>query len=498
MKQSIVSLSAIRQREKIARKEISPVELVRAHIEQIEALNPGINAICATDFDRAIEAARTAEQAVLLGKPLGLLHGLPLGVKDLTDTAGLLTTYGNTGFTDHIPTRDNSLIERLRKAGAIVLAKTNTPDRGAGANTRNAVWGATGNPFDPKLNAGGSSGGSSAALATDMVPLATGTDVGGSLRIPAALCGVVGMRPSPGMIGQDQRALGWAVLNTIGPMARTVKDTALLFAASMGADSMDPLTFPAAPGTVWPLNNTDLSGLRVGYTEDFGFCAVDPMIRRSFTQRVKTLGRFVHTCEPVEFDLPDVHRTFDVLRAEAFLAQLGDISASERESLSPNVRANLELAESMTLADRARAHLAQTQIMREFARVLSSYDIILSPVTPVSPFAWTTWYAETIDGQAMQNYYQWLALTYVVTLATNPAISVPMGLDEAGMPFGVQVIGRLYGDARLLEIAAGLEAALHDHAQFSRPLAELGKLTTPNPSLKSIVTHPPVTNTQHN
>ncbi|MFW8565385.1 amidase [Orrella sp. 11846] len=493
MKQTIVSLSAVEQRQKIARKEISPVELVRAHIEQIESLNPGLNAICATDFERAIETARTAEQSVIMGKPLGLLHGLPIGVKDLTDTAGLLTTYGNTSYTQHIPKQDNSLITRLKLAGGIVLAKTNTPDMGAGANTRNEVWGATGNPFNTQLNAGGSSGGSAAALATDMVPLATGTDVGGSLRIPAALCGVVGMRPSPGFIGQDQRKLGWAVLNTIGPMARDVADTALFFAASMGADAADPLVFPADPATVWPQRRVELSALRVGYTEDFDCCQVDPMIRRVFMQRVRAIADHVHVCEPVTFDFPDAHETFDVLRAEGFLAQMGSVSENDLASLSPNVRANLELAQRMTLADRAKAHLSQTRLMRQFAQAFQKYDIILSPTTPVTPFPWTTWYADTIEGQAMQNYYQWLALTYVITLSTQPALSLPMGLDEAGMPFGMQIIAPLYKDGRLLAIAKEFEDAFAHQPNLSRPKTEFGKLTVRNDSLRSIVTHAPGT-----
>lgn len=491
MKQTLVTLSATEQRALIGRKEISPVELVKAHIEQIESYNPGVNAICATDFDRALSTAQVAEQAVVNGEPLGPLHGLPVGIKDLTETAGLLTTYGNTDYTGNVPTHDNSMVARLRKAGAIVLAKTNTPDMGAGANTRNAVWGATGNPFNPKLNAGGSSGGSAAALATDMVPLASGTDVGGSLRIPAALCGVVGMRPTPGMIGQDGRKLGWAVLNTIGPMARNVRDTALLYAASMGEDRLDPLAFPADPSTVWPVQPVDLSTLRVGYTEDFGCCAVDPMIRRVFGHRINAIARHVKSCEPVSMDLGDVHRAFDILRAEGFLAQMAQTYQDNPDSLSPNVRANMDIASKLTLADRAWAHIEQTNLMQRFARAFREYDIIISPTTPVTPFPWSQLYADTIDGQTMENYYQWLALTYVVTLSTHPALSLPVGLDEAGMPFGMQLIGPMYQDGRLLASAHAFETAFAHDAKLARPIPILGSLTQDRASLKSIVTHPP-------
>ena len=216
----LTGLSAIALRRLIGARQLSPVELLDACIARIEALNPFVNAICATDFERARAAARAAEAEVMRGEPLPLLHGLPLGVKDLQDTAGLRTTYGNIGFRDHLPLADNGLVARLKRAGAIVTAKTNVPDMGAGANTRNPVWGATGNPFNPALNAGGSSGGSAAALAVDMLPLCTGSDTGGSLRIPAALCGVVGLRPSPGLVANDSRPLGWSVISVHCPVPR--------------------------------------------------------------------------------------------------------------------------------------------------------------------------------------------------------------------------------------------------------------------------------------
>src|SRR5689334_5351030 len=256
---ALPELSAVELRRLIGSRQISPVELMDACIARIESLNPAVNAIAATDFDRAREAARAAEQQVMSGAPLPLLHGLPLGVKDLQDTAGLLTTYGNVGLRGHVPARDIALVARLKSAGAIVTAKTNVPDMGAGANTRNPVWGATGNPFDPSLNAGGSSGGSAAALAVDMLPLCTGSDTGGSLRIPAALCGVVGFRPSPGLVPNDSRPLGWSVISVLGPMGRTVDDTALQLAASVGHEPRDPLSYAADPASFWPLPEIDVS-----------------------------------------------------------------------------------------------------------------------------------------------------------------------------------------------------------------------------------------------
>jgi len=484
--------SAVELRRLIGSKQLSPVELMDACIARIEALNPAVNAIAATDFERARASARAAEADVMRGAPLGLLHGLPLGVKDLQDTAGLLTTYGNAGLRGNVPAHDNGLVARLRAAGAIVTAKTNVPDMGAGANTRNPVWGATGNPFDPSLNAGGSSGGSAAALAVDMLPIATGSDTGGSLRIPAALCGVVGLRPSPGLVANDARPLGWSVISVLGPMGRNVSDTALQLAASVGFDARDPLSHAEHGASFWPLASVDLSTLRVGTTEDFGLCIVDPEIRRVFRDRVEAIRPWVACCEPVDLQLGDADRAFDTLRAESFVAAFADTYRNAPDTLGPNVRANVEMAAAITLADRAWAHLEQTRIARCFARAFERFDVILAPTTPVTPFPWTELYAGRIDGQAMRNYYHWLGLTYVVTLATNPALSLPCGRDEHGMPFGLQLIGRLRGDAALLAAAQAFEHAFETTPALSRPRPDLEALRVPRPELKSIVTHPPV------
>src|SRR6185436_10995010 len=243
----VLSKTAVELRRLIGSKELSPVELLEACIERIERINPAVNAVTATCYDRARAEATTAEKAALRGEPLGLLHGLPTGVKDLDDTGGLLTTYGSPLYRDFVPQRDGAMVARVRAAGAIVVGKTNVPEFGAGANSRNVVWGATGNPFDPTLNAGGSSGGSAAALATDMLPLCTGSDTGGSLRIPAALCGVVGLRPSPGLVPMNGRPLGWTPISVLGPMGRNVADVRMLFAAQLGVDNRDPLSHALDP-----------------------------------------------------------------------------------------------------------------------------------------------------------------------------------------------------------------------------------------------------------
>ncbi|HMS78133.1 MAG TPA: amidase [Burkholderiaceae bacterium] len=488
---ALVALSAIELRAAIGRRALSPVELLDACIARIEAIDPAVNAIAARDFERARAAARAAEAAVMRGDALPPLHGLPLGVKDLLDTEGLLSTSGNVGLRDHVPARDNSLVAALRAAGAIVVAKTNVPDMGAGANTRNPVWGATGNPFDPRLNAGGSSGGSAAALATDMLPLCTGSDTGGSLRIPAALCGVVGLRPSPGLVANRSRPLGWSAISVLGPMGRDVADTAFMLSACVGLDTHDALSYPAEAAPLRALPETDPSSLRVGWTEDFGWCAVDPEIRRTFRARVDAVSKLVARCEPIDLALDDPHPAFDVIRAESFVAAFAETYARAPETLGPNVRANVELAAAVTLADRARAHLAQTRIAAAFADALDRYDLILAPVTPVSPFPWSELYATRVDGVAMRTYYEWLALCYVVTLSTHPALSLPCGRDAHGMPFGLQVIGRLRGEVALLSAARAFERAFAGDPALARPRPQIDALRTPRPELKSIVTHPP-------
>ncbi|NUU00998.1 amidase [Herbaspirillum robiniae] len=491
MQDTIVEKSAVELRRLIGGKQLSPVELLDACIARIEDINPHINAVTATCFERARDEAKAAEQAVVDGKPLGLLHGLPIGIKDLEETAGLLTTYGSAIYRNNVPTRDNALVARLRAAGAIVAGKTNVPEMGAGANSRNVVWGATGNPFNPMLNAGGSSGGSAAALAADLLPLCSGSDTGGSLRIPAAKCGVVGFRPSPGLVPSERKLLGWTPISVVGPMGRDVADTVLQLRATAGMHMTDPLSYPLGEDPFAALPEVDLSRLRIGYTEDFGVCEVDDGIRQVFRDKMAAIGALVAVCEPVEIDMGEAHRCFDVIRAESFVAGFEAAYRRDPSSLGPNTRANYEMGAAMTLADSAWAAGEQTRIFRRFQQLYERYDLILSPTTPVSPFPWSELYLKEVNGVALQNYYRWLALTYVVTLATNPSISLPCGSDHRGMPFGLQVTGAFRADAHVLACAATLESAFAGSAQLRRPRPDLDKLRSVNAPLKSIVTAAP-------
>src|SRR4051794_17015610 len=264
-------LTAVAARRLIGRKKLAPSELMESCIVRIEAVDHAVNAIVARDFDRARAAAKSADAAVARGENLPPLHGLPIGIKDLQETEGLRTTFGSPIFRDHVPTADERIVAAVRSAGAIVLGKTNTPEFGAGANTRNAVYGATGNPFDPTLSAAGSSGGSAVALATGMVPICSGSDTGGSLRNPAAFSGIVGFRPTPGLVANERRGLGWNNLSVAGPMARTVPDLCLLLSTMVSDDTRDPLAAKVNAADYATPAPVDLSRLRVALTPDFGF-----------------------------------------------------------------------------------------------------------------------------------------------------------------------------------------------------------------------------------
>ena len=488
----LTALSSVALRRRIGTKEISPAELLEACIARIAALNPAVNAIAATDYARAHAQAKAAEGAALRGDPLGPLHGLPTGIKDLHETEGLLTTYGSPIYRDFVPKADAAMVALVRKAGAVIVAKTNVPEFGADANSRNPVWGATGNPFDPALNAGGSSGGSAVALACDMLPVCTGSDTGGSLRIPAAMCGVVGFRLSPGVVPMDLRGLGWTPISVLGPMGRTVADTRLLFSAQLGMDDREPLAFPLRPDEVSCARPIDLGRLRVAWTEDFGQCPVSREIRATMRARVDAMRHLYRTCDEVHFDFGEADRCFDVVRALNFVARYQGAYDKDPSSLGDNVRANYEAGSKMSLKDAAWAHAEQTRIFRRFQAHFRDYDLVLSPTTSVSPFPWTELYLAELEGRKLANYYHWLALTYYITLVTNPSISLPCGVDPKGMPFGLQVTGRFRGDAYLLDATEAMEQAFAKIPSLHRPRPDVAKLRHKlPPELKSIVTHPP-------
>ena len=480
-------LTAVEARRLIGQRRLLPSVLLESCIQRIEAVDHAVNAMVARDYAGARAAAAAADWAVARGEALGLLHGLPLGVKDLDDAAGLPTTQGSPIFRDSVAESDSRMVAALRSAGAVVLGKTNTPEFGAGANTRNAVYGATGNPFDPSRSAAGSSGGSAVALAAGMVPIATGSDTGGSLRNPASFCGVVGFRPTPGLVPNEGRTLGWSPLPVLGPMARTVLDLCLLLAAMVSDDSRDPLATTVhgrrvrrAEDFARP-DSIDLSRLRVALTPDFGFAPVERHIAEVFAEKT---GLFRHVFARADDTTPDcagADEAFEVTRALNFLAQHLDKVRTRPEDVGPNVRANVEEGLRYGAADVARALALQTGLYRRWQAFFGEYDIVLTPAITVSPRPWRELYPAEIDGRRTRTYFHWLALAYAVTLAGHPALSLPMGLDRAGMPFGLQIVGPRGGDTLVLSVAAALESMLAGDPRTARPVPDLAALRAAAP-----------------
>lgn len=476
-------LTAVELRRRIGAKEISPVEVLESCLTRIALINPAVNAMVVLDADRA----REAEAAVMRGDDLGPLHGIPVAVKDAQDLKGVRTTYGSPIHADHVPAQDGACIARLRDAGAILIGKTNTPEWSAGANSRNPVHGVTANPFDLTRSAAGSSGGSAAALACGMAPLASGSDMGGSLRNPAGYCGIVGMRPSPGLVASDKRAIGWSPLATDGPMARTVADTALMLSVMASDDARDPLAYTLPDEPVrgrperWVLPPVALKGLKLAFTDDFGFAPTEQHIRRVFRSRVAAIAPLFAAAEETSPDCTGADDAFAVLRASNFLASHGAGYRTDPHMYGPLVRANLEEALTYSLSDYARAASAQTRIYRAYQAFFAQHDVLVSPTITLSPRPWSESYPTEIDGVATQSYYHWLALAYAVTLAGHPAVSLPLGRDEAGLPFGLQIVGRRGGDAQVLAVAAALEEACASEPLLCRPVPDLVALAEAKP-----------------
>ncbi len=485
-------LSAREARALIGGRALSPVELAEACIDRIETLDHAVNAIVACDLDALRDSARAAERAVMAGEALGPLHGLPVVVKDMEDVAGLPTTYGSEIHRDNRPATDGARVAAIRAAGGLPFAKTNVPEWSAGANTRNRVYGTTANPFDTTRSCAGSSGGSAVALALGYAPLATGSDMGGSLRTPAAYCGVVGFRPSPGVVPDEVRGMAALALSTYGPMGRDVADAALLLSVQAHADGRDPLTAVADGRTAWRSDDfarlpaSDLGRLRVAVTPDFGFAPTSAAVRRTFDAAIAALTSTFGAVEAAHPDCADADRIFAVLRAVYFLAAYSDHVEARPELVGPNVTANVLEGRQYDAGDVARALAMQGAYHRRWQAFFGDVDIVLSPVATLQPRNWHELAPTEIDGRAMQSYYQWLGLAYASTLAGHPSISVPCGIDEEGLPFGLQIVGRRHDDLRLLSIAAAVQAAIGRTPDLDNRRPDLTALRTAPPLRETV------------
>jgi Asp-tRNA(Asn)/Glu-tRNA(Gln) amidotransferase A subunit family amidase len=471
-------LTAVEARAAILAGKLSPIELMGSCLKRIADVNPAVNAIVALDPERALAMARDAEAKIAKKEQLGVLAGLPVGIKDLHLTAGYPTTWGSPLFRNAIASTDSGLVTRLKSAGGIAFAMTNVPEFGAGANTKNLVYGATGNPFDTSLTAAGSSGGAAAALATGMAPLATGSDYAGSCRTPAAFCGVVGMRPSPGLCPAPDRLAGLIPWVVLGPMARTVDDMYLLLNAMRGVDYDDPFSSANAT-TGWPdrLSPRDLKTVTMAFTADFGMAPVARTIRTTFAARLAKIAPTFAQAEQTHPDCTGAHRIFEVHRGLTFVSQHQERLTAHRDRLGPAVIHDTEAGLAMTAAEIGRAFVDQAAFARRFNRFFETYDVLIAPAAAVSPFPHAWPFVADIDGETMSSYLRWLSLAYISTMALCSVVAVPCGRDDKGLPFGIQIIGPQGADRKVLEVAKALETMFAGDSDLARPTPDIAALT---------------------
>ncbi|GIH94948.1 amidase [Planobispora siamensis] len=450
-------LTAVEMLELLRTRQICATELLDAHLRRIEEVNPRVNAIVTLTAERALDEAEAADRDLAKGVWRGPLHGLPVAYKDLTDTAGIRTTYGSRIFADHVPERDALIVRRMREAGAITVGKTNTPEFGTGSHTVNEIFGATRNPYDLSRSAGGSSGGAAAALACGMIPLADGSDMGGSLRNPASFCNVVGLRPTPGRVPSPTPRAAWFTLGVSGPMARTVEDLTLLMSVVAGFDPSSPLSI-AESGAVFTesLDLLDLTGLRIAWSPDLGGLPVDAETAKVTAGAPAVLAGLGAHVERVELDLSDAEEAFRTYRAWYYLLSYGDLP---QEELGENVRWNVERGRAVTGADLARAERLRSGLYQRMSAFFDTYDFLIAPVSQVPPFPVDAPYVTEINGEELPDYLAWMRSAYWVSVLHAPAASVPCGFTSAGLPVGVQIVGRPFADLRVLRLAHAFERA---------------------------------------
>ncbi len=473
----LCDLSAVEALKQLKAREISAVELFDSCVKRIEAVNPSVNAIVASDFD-AGRAQASRIDAKLGKQQSGMLAGLPVAIKDLEATQGLTTAYGSLEYKDHVPDYSDPMVAAVATVDGNIFCKTNVPEFGAGGNTVNLVYGATCNPFNRQKTCAGSSGGAAVALATGMVPLATGSDYGGSLRTPAGFCGVTGFRPSPGVAAYAHNGVGLNPFVVLGPMGRTVADVHLLLRAQASFDQRDPFS-PAVSAIPDTLEPTDLSTITAAWSVDLGCCDVDQQIADVFTSRMQNVKSVFKQCDNGHPDFENIHNTFEVLRGVFFVAGHQERLKNNRQLLGQNVIDNTERGLNLTASEIGQAFVQQSIIYRQALEFFASTnaDVLICPAASVSPFEHSQLAVTEINGTPMQTYMQWLALAYAPTMALCCSCVIPCGLDHKGLPYGVQLVGPRGSDAKLLGIAASLEQHFSKDVVTARPLPDLTALT---------------------
>ena len=444
---------------RIQRRDVSVTEVMESHLSRIAAVNPSLNAIVTLVADHARRKAGEADEALSSGAVVGPLHGLPVAHKDLFTTQGIRTTFGSRVFEDFVPDTDALIVRRLGDAGAITVGKTNTPEFGAGSQTFNEVFGATRNPYDITKTCGGSSGGSAVALASGMVPIADGSDLGGSLRNPAGYCNVVGFRTSPGRVPIWPRHAGWYAFNIHGPMARTVGDVALVLEAVSGPDPRDPQSLNEPAGVFRAPLDRDFAGVKVAWSGDLGGLPVDPRVTAVLDRQrvtVESLGCITEEAAP---DLSDADEIFTTWRAWLYELAYGDLLDTHRALLKDTVVWNIEAGRELTGPQIAQVERQRTDLYQRLRGFFDEYEFLMLPVSQVPPFDVESPYVTEIGGVAMESYIDWMRSCYYISVTGLPAISVPAGFTDDGLPVGLQIVGRHRDDIGVLQLAHAFEQA---------------------------------------
>lgn len=441
----------------IQQRNLSALEVVEAHLAQIERFNPQVNAIVSLVAKRALEEARLADKKLAAGEDVGPLHGIPIAFKDYHNVAGIPTTCGSLALRDNIPVQDDLIVERMRAAGAITIGKTNVPEF-AGAHTYNEVFGATHNPYDLSRTAGGSSGGAAAALATGMLPLADGSDMGGSCRFPAAFCNVVGMRTSPGRVPRYPNQAAWSGLHVQGPMARNVADAAFMMSVIAGPDNKSPISIEEPSQQFQKSLDRDLTGLRVAWTADLGGAIpVDASVKSTFKKQVKVFESLGCSVEEACPDFADADDIFRVLRAWEFEMTYAELFDRFRELIKPSFIWNLEEGRRLNGTDIGKAIRLRTELYHRMRQFFEQYDVLLLPVSPIPPFSGDIEYPKVISGVQMETYIDWMRSCYYISATEHPSLSVPGGFTPDGLPFGLQIVGRHRADFEVLQVGYAFE-----------------------------------------
>jgi amidase len=456
----ICFLRAVDMLDLIRQKKLSAREVMQAHLKQISRVNPKVNAVVThVPEEKLMAQAAAADESLAKGKWLGPLHGLPVGVKDLHETAGIRTTYGSPLHRGFVPDFDCRVVQREKAAGAIVIGKTNVPEFGLGSQTFNPVFGPTRNPYDLTKTCGGSTGGGAVALACGMVPLADGSDMGGSLRNPPNFCNVVGIRCSPGRVPNVPTNLGWFTLSVPGPVARNVTDCAFFLSILAGYDHHSPISIEqSGEQFAKPLAGRSFKGVRVAMFKDLGLPWEREVKNAVQAQRkvFESLGCIVEEAEP---DFRDANECFVAWRHWSTELAFGDLLASPGDQLNEYIHWHVEEGRKLTGPYLSRVEAKRTALFQRMVAFLNQYEFFLMPVNQVLPFDVTTHYPTEIAGTKMENYIAWMKSAYYISTVGNPAISVPCAFSPSGLPIGLQIVGRLHDEWGVLQMAYAFEQA---------------------------------------